>query len=70
LTWAFKWCMNYYIYRIWRAVFQESPEINGSNGNANDCPSRTDINGNSRILHEITGKLVTLNWHFNLKKSV
>jgi hypothetical protein len=46
---------------FWRAVFQESPEINGSNGNANVCPSRTDIKGNSRILHEITGKLVTLN---------
>ena len=46
---------------FWRAVFQESPEINGSNGNAHVCPSRTDIKGNSRILHEITGKLVTLN---------
>ena len=55
---------------FWRAVFQEIAEINGSNGNAHVCPYRTDIKGNSRILHGIAGKLETLNWHFNLKKSV
>ncbi len=46
---------------FWRAFFQESPEINGSNGTAHDCPCHTEINGNLRILNEITGKLVTLN---------
>jgi hypothetical protein len=46
---------------FWRAIFQESPEINGSNGTAHDCPCHTEINGNLRILNEITGKLVTLN---------
>ena len=44
-----------------RAIFQESPEINGSNGTAHDYPCHTEINGNLRILNEITGKLVTLN---------
>jgi hypothetical protein len=29
--------------RFWRAVFSESPEINGSFGNAPDCSSRTEI---------------------------
>ena len=42
-------------------LFQKSPEINGSNGTAHDCPCHTKINGNLRILNEITGKLVTLN---------
>jgi hypothetical protein len=46
---------------FWRANFQESPEINGSNGTAHDCPCHTEINGNLRILNEIKGKLVTLN---------
>jgi len=38
--------------------------------------SRMEIKGNSRILQEnsyrktITGKLVTLNWYFNSKKSI
>ena len=46
---------------FWRAILLESPEINGSNGTAHDCPCHTEINGNLRILNEITGKLVTLN---------
>ena len=46
---------------FWRVIFQESPEINGSNGTAHDCPCHSEINGNLRILNEITGKLVTLN---------
>ena len=46
---------------FWRAIFQESPEINGSNGTAHDCPCHSEINGNLRILNEIKGKLVTLN---------
>jgi hypothetical protein len=47
---------------FWSSVFfSESPEINGSYGTAHDCPCHTEINGNLRILNEITGKFVTLN---------
>jgi hypothetical protein len=46
---------------FWRSVFQKSPEINGSNGSAHDCPCRMEINGYLRILNEVKGKLVTLN---------
>ena len=42
-----------------RAVFSESPEINGSYGTAHDHPYNTKINGNLRILNEITEKSVT-----------
>jgi hypothetical protein len=42
------------------AVFSESPVINGSFGIVPDCQSRTEINGNLRILIEITRKFVTL----------
>ena len=44
-------------------VFSECPEINGSFPNAHDCPSRTDIKGNSRILNEIHEKLAFLVLH-------
>jgi len=46
-----------------RAVFYEIPEINESFGNADVCPSRTEIKGNSWILNEITEK----NRDFKLK---
>jgi hypothetical protein len=46
---------------FWCVVFSESSEINGSFGNAHECPSRTEINGKLMILNVITGKLVTLN---------
>ena len=47
--------------------FSESSEINGSIGNASDCPFRisgnkeTELSRNLRILNEIAGKLVTSN---------
>ena len=49
-----------YLLGFWRAFFSESSEINGSLGNAHDCPSRTEINGNLRILIEITRKLLKI----------
>jgi hypothetical protein len=55
---------------LWRAVFSESHEKNGSFGNASDCQARTEINGNLRFLNEITEKLGIINWVFHLKKMI